>query len=121
MSRTFWRPEAAADIKEMGVRLALGADRRRLLRQLLTENLMLSLAGGGSGLLLALAMLKLLVKMMPAQVPRLNGIAVDGRLLSFAFLISLLSGILFGLAPALRTSKVDLTESLSESWSRSGN
>lgn len=66
-------------------------------------------------------MAKVLVGLMPAQVPRLNGIAVDGRVLNFAFLISVVSGIIFGLAPALRTSKIDLAESLKESWSRSGS
>jgi putative ABC transport system permease protein len=101
--------------KEMAVRAALGAGRRRAFRQLLTESVALGLLGGGLGLALALASLRLLVRLIPADVPRLNAIGLDARLLSFAFLISLLAGILFGLAPALRVSKICLTESLKES------
>ena len=107
--------------KEMAVRAALGAGRGRAARQLLTESVSLGLLGGGLGLALALASLRLLVRLTPAEVPRLNAIGLDGRLLSFAFLISLAAGILFGLAPALRVSKVSLTESLKESGLGSGS
>jgi putative ABC transport system permease protein len=78
-------------------------------------------SGGGLGLALALASLRLLVRLIPAEVPRLNSIGLDARLLSFAFLISLAAGILFGLAPALRVSKISLTESLKESGRGSGS
>lgn len=102
--------------KEMAIRAAMGASRGRATRQLLTESVTLSLLGGCSGLLLALSTMRLLVGIMPAQVPRLNAVGLNGRLLGFAFLISVLSGILFGLAPALQVSKISLTESLKETW-----
>jgi putative ABC transport system permease protein len=101
--------------KEMAVRAALGASRGRVLRQLLTESLMLGLLGGGVGLALALGFLKLLVRLLPVVIPRLNSIGLDARLLGFTFVISLFTGILFGIAPALRVSKIGLTESLRES------
>jgi putative ABC transport system permease protein len=107
--------------KEMAVRAALGASRLRAVRQMLTESVALGLLGGCLGLAMALASLRFLVRLMPAEVPRLNGIGLDGRLLGFAFLISLAAGILFGLAPALRVSKIGLTESLKESGRGSGS
>ncbi len=75
----------------------------------------LGMLGGVAGLALALALMKLLVQLMPAEVPRLNAVGLDGRLLGFSFLISLLAGILFGLAPAVRASKIGLSGSLKES------
>jgi putative ABC transport system permease protein len=107
--------------KEMALRAALGASRRRVTRQLLTESVALGLLGGGLGLALALASLRLLVRFIPAEMPRLNAIGLDARLLSFAFLISLVAGILFGLAPALRVAKMSLPESLNESGRGSGS
>lgn len=82
----------------MAIWVALGASRGRAIRQLLTENLIFSLLGGCLGLALALSMIRGLVTVMPAEIPRLNGIALDGRVLGFAFVISVLSRIVFGLA-----------------------
>ena len=107
--------------KEMALRAALGASRRRATRQLLTESVALGLLGGGLGLGLAIASLRVLVRLIPADVPRLDAIGLDGRLLAFALVISLVAGILFGLAPALQVSKVGLTESLNESGPGSGS
>jgi putative ABC transport system permease protein len=107
--------------KEMSVRAALGASRGRAARQLFTESVSLGLLGGGLGLALALASLRFLVRLIPAEVPRLNAIGLDGRLLGFALLVSLAAGILFGLAPALRVSKISLTDSLKESGRGSGS
>jgi len=98
--------------REMAVRIALGASRWRVTCQLLTESLILGLLGGGLGLALALLSFRFMARIMPADIPRLDTVGLDGRLLLFAFLVSLLAGILFGLAPALQASKVSLTESL---------
>jgi putative ABC transport system permease protein len=107
--------------KEMAVRAALGAGRGRAARQLFTESVSLGLLGGILGLALAFVSLKLLVRLIPAEVPRLNAIGLDGRVLAFALLISLAAGILFGLAPALRVSKTSLTGSLRESGRGAGS
>ena len=106
---------AAARQKEFAVRSALGASRSRLIRQLLAESLLLSLIGGALGLLLAFAGIKLLLSLNPPNIPRLGEIDVDIRVLGFTLLVSILTGIVFGLAPALQASKPDLNETLKES------
>ena len=101
--------------KEMALRSALGASPHRAARQLLTESVALGLLGGALGLGLALASLRVLVQLVPVDVPRLGAIGLDVRLLIFTLVISVLAGILFGLAPALRVTKISLTDALNES------
>ncbi|HEX3229290.1 MAG TPA: ABC transporter permease, partial [Pyrinomonadaceae bacterium] len=106
---------ASSRRKEMAIRGALGAGRGRIIRQLLTESMLLSAIGGVVGFLIAIWGTPLLVSFIPEKVPRIHEISVDLRVLGFAFLISLLTGIVFGLAPALQASRIDLNESLKES------
>ena len=98
--------------REVAIRLALGAGSWRILRQLLTESTLLGLLGGVAGLALAYGGVKLLVAAGPQNVPRLSEVAVDGRVLAFTFLVSIITGMLFGLAPALHAGR--LHESLKE-------
>ena len=98
--------------RELAVRTALGAGRLRLIRQLLTENLILSLTGGALGLALSAAAVRALLAIAPANLPRVEEIGVDSGLLSFAFIVSTLSGLGFGLAPAFRLAKRDPQQSL---------
>ncbi|MBA2732355.1 MAG: ABC transporter permease [Acidobacteria bacterium] len=105
---------AASRHKETAIRTALGASRGRIMRQLLTESLLLSFAGGALGLLLAVWGIDLLVAASPASVPRLGEIALDNRVLGFTLAVSALTGIIFGLAPAFNSSKTNLNESLKE-------
>ncbi|HEX8176235.1 MAG TPA: ABC transporter permease [Pyrinomonadaceae bacterium] len=105
---------AAARQKEIAIRTAVGASRSRILRQLLTESVLLSLAGGIFGLLIAYLGVRLLRAYGPENIPRLGEVGVDTRVLLFTFLVSLITGIVFGLVPALRASRVDLNEVLKE-------
>jgi putative ABC transport system permease protein len=106
---------AASRQKEMAVRAALGANRWRVIRQLLTESVLLSLAGGLAGLLIAAWGTELLLSMAPAGLPRITETTIDGRVLVFALLVSVLTGIFFGLTPALHSSRFDLVTLLKES------
>ncbi|HKB07136.1 MAG TPA: ABC transporter permease, partial [Candidatus Polarisedimenticolia bacterium] len=103
---------AAARKKEMAIRASLGAGRARLLRQLLTESILLSLAGGAVGAILALWGVDVLQAFIPADVPRFRPITVDARVLLFTLGVSLLTGLLFGVLPALDSSRLDLNEAL---------
>jgi predicted permease len=110
---------SAARQKEMAVRLALGAGRARIVRQLLTESVLLSLVGGALGVLLAVWGVDAISKLLSNSpgTPFLTIVAPDWRVLAFTIAITFATGILFGLAPALRGSRVDLTPSLKESAS----
>ena len=98
--------------KEIAVRAALGAGRVRIIRQLLTESLVLSFAGGIAGVVLAAWGVRILSTIVPTNFPRREEIGLDGWVLVFTLLISLLTGVIFGLAPALQSTKMDLTEAL---------
>jgi predicted permease len=98
---------ASARGREMAIRQALGAPRRRLIRQLLTESLLLSLLGGIAGLAILFFTRKLLLQMLPATLPRLNDISINWTVLLFALGVSVLAGVFFGLAPALQASRQD--------------
>lgn len=106
---------ATARQKEIAIRSALGASRWRIIRQLLTESVILSLAGGLIGVILAMWGTSLLLSLSSvSSLPRFQDIHVDGTVLLFTFSLSLITGILFGLAPAFQTSKLDLNETLKE-------
>jgi len=105
---------AAGRQKEVAIRLALGANRKRVVRQLLTESLLLSLLGGSVGFVLALWGMDVLRSLNLANLPHLQPIRADAWVLGFTLLISLLAGLIFGLAPALEGSHSDLNESLKE-------
>ncbi|HEY7911289.1 MAG TPA: ABC transporter permease [Blastocatellia bacterium] len=100
--------------KEIALRTALGAARGRIIRQLLTESALLSFAGGAAGLLLAAFGVELLASLLPAGTPRITEARIDAVTLGFSLALSLATGLLFGLAPALQTSKPDLQTALKE-------
>ncbi len=119
---------AAGRHREIAVRTAIGATRGRIVRQLLTESMLLAFAGGVAGLALGAAGIRLLLAFSPGNIPRVNDpehtIAalslIDWRVLAFLFAISLVTGALFGLLPAIRVSRLDVNSALKESSSRSG-
>ena len=115
---------AAGRRREFAIRSALGAERGRIVRQLLMESLLLALGGGALGLALGFAGVRALLAIAPSELPRIGAagaaVAVDWRVLAFTLAVSLLTGILFGLFPALSASCADLNATLKASGSRAG-
>jgi putative ABC transport system permease protein len=105
---------AASRQKEIAIRLAIGASRWRIVRQLIIESVLLAVVGGALGLLFAMWGVDVLVALSPEDIPRLAEIAIDRYVLGFAFLISVLTGVVFGLAPALQASSPNVNSSLKE-------
>jgi predicted permease len=103
---------ASARQREIAVRLAMGAPRLRVVRQLLTESLIIAMVGGALGLGLAFGGVRALVSLLPADFPRAHDIHVSGPVLAFTFLVSVLTGVLFGLAPAMQASRTDPKQGL---------
>jgi putative ABC transport system permease protein len=105
----------AARQREIAIRAAVGAGRGRLVQQLLTESLLLAALGGAAGLGLAWALVRVLPAIAPQDFPRLDELALDGRVLLFTLVVSMVTGVLFGLAPAFQGLRIDLTRALAES------
>jgi putative ABC transport system permease protein len=103
---------ASGRAKEIALRVALGAGRGRIVRQLLTESMLLAIAGGAAGIALAWLGTAAFVKFGPKEIPRINEIHIDTIVLLFSLAASLITGVLFGLAPALRASRVDLGDAI---------
>jgi putative ABC transport system permease protein len=107
--------------KEIGVRIALGASRLRIVRQLLTESVLLASLGGASGLLIGYIGVRAFIAFAPSGIPRLAEVGMDGRVLAFTCVISVVAGILFGLAPALHSVRASLNETLKEGTRSAGS
>jgi len=105
---------------EIAVRLALGAGRGRLIRQMLTESMLLSLIGGAAGVATAVGTLGVILRFVPPNIPRLNEVRIDWAVLAFALLMSILTGLLFGLAPAIHSVKAALSSAIREGGRGSG-
>ncbi|MHB8503916.1 MAG: ABC transporter permease, partial [Candidatus Acidiferrales bacterium] len=105
--------------REIAVRIAMGASPGRLFQQLLTESMLIALAGGALGLLVAYLGLGSLLALAPVDLPRASDVHLDGSIFAFTFLVSLLTGVLFGLAPALEASRTGINDALKEGAGRS--
>lgn len=107
--------------REIAIRAAVGASRLSLIRQLLTESLLLSIAGGVAGLVVSIWAVDLFVKLSPGDIPRLNEASVDLRLLGFTLLVSLLTGVGFGLLPAFAATRTNLNSTLKEGGAKASH
>jgi putative ABC transport system permease protein len=105
---------AAGRLKEVSVRLAMGAKRWQLIRQLLSESMLLGLIGGLAGLGIAYAGVKLLVRFAPPQLDVLDTVSIDGKVMMFTLLVSVVTGFVFGLAPALQSTRANVSDTLRE-------
>jgi putative ABC transport system permease protein len=106
--------------QEVAVRLSLGASRGRLVRQMVTESMLLSVIGGAAGIATAVGTLGFILRFVPSNIPRLNEVRIDWVVLAFALLISILTGLVFGLAPAFHSARVALSSALREGGRGSG-
>ena len=104
--------------RELSIRTALGAGRKRLVRQLLTESVVLGVIGGGLGLLLAMWAVQALVSLNPPGLPRIDEVLIDGRVIAFTFAVALLTSVVFGLAPAFQSAHVDTEQGLRDGSTR---
>jgi len=111
---SFQLARAALRHKEMAIRAALGARRRVLMRQILTESMLLAILGGGLGLLLSFWAKDLLLAASPADFPRASAVSIDGRVLLFSLIVTLFAGLALGLVPAIQQSRSDLNSELKE-------
>jgi putative ABC transport system permease protein len=111
---------AATREREIAVRMTLGAGRLRLIRQLLTESLLLAIIGGGLGLLLAAYGIDYLVALAPEDIPRIKTVGINGQVILFTLALTFATSIIFGLAPTLQASRPNLNDSLKDSSTRTG-
>jgi predicted permease len=115
---------ATARKREIAIRAAIGAGRGRIIRQLLTESVTLAMIGGAFGLAIGVAGIRALLAVNPGNIPRIgvngSGVSVDWRVLAFTATVSLMTGLIFGLLPALRASRADLSTTLKESGGQTG-
>src|SRR5262249_56269310 len=117
----WWRGGATGGRKEMAGRLAIGASRWRLVRQLLTESILLSTIGGALGLLLAYWLVDAMMAFKPPiSIPLSTELHIDGRVLLFTLIVSTLTGVIFGLSPTLQSTKPDLVPALKDEVSMGG-